>query len=254
MIKLSVAVITFNEEQVIGRCLESVSRIADEILVIDSDSTDDTVAISRSFGAKVVDQDFLGFAGQRIFADRVASYDWVLMLDADEWLSDELSDSIAAFKRQPVANACEFPRLNKYRGKWIKHGTWYPDRKLRLYNKHKGTWTGGNVHEYWKPHDPGEKIHRLKGDLLHDSFTSLEEHLQKIEKYTDIAARDAIGQGKKISAFRAYAAAGWAFINNYFVRSGFLDGYEGFLIAKMTAKMSFIKYTKIRRLTKQYAR
>ena len=246
MIKLSAVVITYNEERNIERCLNSVKGIADELIVVDSDSSDRTIPIAKANGATVIIQPFLGYGAQRIFTDSCASNDWVLMLDADEWVSEELAASILEFKKGPTANACKFARLNKYRGKWIKHGTWYPDRKIRLYDRTKGTWKGGNVHEYWEAYEPNEKIQVLKGDLLHDSFPTLEDHLNKIEKYSDIGARDAIAKGKKASIFKMLFSPVWSFITNYIIRAGFLDGYEGFLIAKLSARMSFLKYSKIR--------
>lgn len=251
MIKLSAVVITYNEERNIARCLTSLKGIADELIVIDSESTDRTVEISKEHGAAVIHKPFLGYAGQRIFSDNAAANDWVLMMDADEWLSDELSQSIAAFKKAPAANACRFPRLNRYCGKWIRHGSWYPDKKIRLYNRTKGTWQGGNVHEYWLAHNKNEKIHELKGDLLHDSFQSLSSHLKKINKYTDIAARDAVAMGKTTSLFRIWASPKWTFLSNYIFRFGFLDGMEGYTIARISAFMTFMKYSKIRQYSRE---
>ena len=251
MIKLSAVIITYNEERNIARCIESVKSFADEILVVDSNSTDNTVAIAKSYNARIVSHAFLGYAGQRILTDNSAKNDWVLMLDADEWVSGELAKSITAIKNGPYANAYKFSRLNNYNGKWIKHGTWYPDRKIRLYDRTKGTWKGGNVHEYWEAHQPGQKIPILKGDLLHDSFASITDHINKINKYSDIAAKDAIAKGKTSSLFRIWAAPKWTFITSYIIRMGFLDGYEGYLIAKLSAYGTFAKYSKIRQYSRE---
>lgn len=252
MIKLSAVIITYNEERNIARCIESVKRIADEILVVDSNSTDNTVAIAESLHARVVQQAFLGYAGQRIFTDNAAANDWVLMLDADEYVSETLADSILAVKVNPFAAAYKFARLNNYNGKWIKHGTWYPDRKTRLYDRTKGTWHGGNVHEYWLPNDPDAKVPVIKGDLYHDSFPSLTEHLNKINKYTDLAANDAIARGRAASLFKIWFAPKWTFITAYIIRLGMLDGYNGYLIAKLSAHMTFVKYNKIRQYSRQH--
>jgi glycosyltransferase involved in cell wall biosynthesis len=251
MIKLTAVVITYNEERNIARCLSSLKSVADELIVIDSESTDATVAISKDLGAKVLNQPFLGYAGQRIFSDNAASNDWVLMMDADEWLSDELAVSIADFKKSPKANACRFPRLNRYCGKWIRHGAWYPDKKIRLYDRTKGSWKGGNVHEYWEAHNSSERIYELRGNLLHDSFQSLSSHLKKINRYTDIAAKDAVADGKTASVFKIWFSPKWTFLSHYFFRFGFLDGFEGYTIARMSAFMTFMKYNKIRQYSRE---
>lgn len=250
MIKLSAVIITYNEERNIARCINSVKGFADEILVVDSNSTDNTVAIAESLNARVIRQAFLGYAGQRIFADNAAANDRVLMLDADEYVSEELAKGIIEVKSNPAAIAYKFSRLNNYNGKWIKHGTWYPDRKIRLYDRTKGTWHGGNVHEYWKPNDANAIVSTIKGDLYHDSFASLTDHLNKINKYTDLGAKDAVAKGKSASLFKIWISPKWTFITAYVIRLGFLDGYEGYLIAKISAYMTFIKYNKIR----QYSR
>lgn len=251
MIKLSAVIITYNEERNIARCINSVKAIAEEILVVDSDSTDATVAIAKELGATVINQPFLGYAGQRIFTDKAAANDWVLMLDADEWVSEGLAQSILEVKKRPQFNAYKFNRLNNYCGKWIKHGSLYPDRKLRLYDRNKGTWEGGNVHEYWEAYDSSEQTGLLKGDLLHDSFMSLSNHLKKINKYTDIAARDAVANGRTASLFKIWAAPKWNFFSGYILRLGFLDGLTGYTIAHMSAFMTFMKYSKIRQYSRE---
>lgn len=251
MIKLSAVIITYNEERNIARCINSVKSFADEILVVDSNSTDNTVAIAGSLNARVVKQAFLGYAGQRIFTDNAAANDWVLMLDADEYVSEELGKSIAAIMSGPSAVAYKFSRLNNYNGKWIKHGTWYPDKKIRLYDRTKGTWHGGNVHEYWAPHDANANTAIIKGDLFHDSFASLADHLNKINKYTDLAAKDAVAKGRTASLWKIWLSPKWTFINNYIIRLGILDGYEGYIIATLSAHMTFVKYNKIRQYSRE---
>ncbi|MBL7718112.1 MAG: glycosyltransferase family 2 protein [Flavipsychrobacter sp.] len=250
MMKLSAAIITYNEERNIARCIESVKEIADEILVVDSHSTDNTVAIAESLGARVIKQAFLGYAAQRTFADNAAKNEWILMLDADEYLSPQLASGIAGIKASAAAPAYKFARLNRYNGKWIRHGTWYPDRKTRLYNRTKGTWQGGNVHEYWLPTDKAVQVPVIKGDLFHDSFKSIADHVGKINKYTDLAAHDAVARGKTSSLVKVCLSPFWTFFTAYIIRLGFLDGYEGYLIARLSAYMTFLKYSKIR----QYSR
>ncbi len=251
MIKLSAVIITYNEERNIARCIESVKSFADEILVVDSNSTDNTVPIAESYNARIVKHAFLGYAGQRILTDNAAANDWVLMLDADEAVSEQLAESIIKIKNGPDAIAYKFARLNNYNGKWIKHGTWYPDRKIRLYDRTKGTWKGGNVHEYWQAHDAGANIPIIKGDLLHNSFATIHDHVNKLNKYADIAAKDAVAKGRTASILNIWLSPKWSFITNYIIRLGFLDGYEGYVIAKLSAYSTFIKYSKIRQYSRQ---
>jgi glycosyltransferase involved in cell wall biosynthesis len=250
MIPVSVVIITLNEEKNLERCLRSVKRIADEIVVIDSMSTDRTVVIAESHGARLYQQKFTGFVEQKRIATTIATHDWVFSIDADEALSPELEQSILAFKNSsPPANAYRISRITNYCGKWIKHCGWYPDRIVRLFNKTKGQWQGGTVHEKWEPADknPGPL---LSGELLHYSYSSLSEHVKKTDKYTELGARDAVKNGKDCSMLKILLVPGWNFFASYIIRLGILDGYYGFIICKMDAYGSFIKYAK----TREYAR
>jgi len=251
MIRISVVVITFNEEQNLGRCLDSARDIADEILVVDSSSTDGTVAIARSYGATVIDHPFEGYARQKNFATSMASNDWILSLDADEQLTPELKNSLQQFKNDPHLNVYKMSRLTSYCGKWIHHCGWYPDYQTRLYNRTKGAWEDKKVHEFWKAWDAGDKTGMLKGDLLHYSFTSIESHLQKIEKYTELAALAAAESGRTASVAKVIFSPVWHFITEYFFKLGFLDGYYGFVICRLSAYSAFVKYSKIRRYSRQ---
>jgi glycosyltransferase involved in cell wall biosynthesis len=249
MIKLSVVIITLNEEVNIARCLQSVKDIADEIIVVDSMSTDNTTAIARSLGATVIDKAFDGYVKQRSFADDCASNNWVLAIDADEVLTPELGKSIMNVKQNPVFNAYTLSRLNNYCGKWIKHAGWYPDRKLRLYDKTKGTWHGEMIHEHWKLQNIESKVGKLNGDLLHYSYNTISDHIKQIEKFTELSSRVAVKNGKDCSTFKIWIGPKWTYFSMYILKLGFLDGYYGALLCKLSAFAILVKYSKIR----QYA-
>lgn len=248
--QLSVVVITLNEEHNIQRCLESVRSIADEIVVVDSLSTDRTCEIAIAHGARIAEQEFLGYVGQRNFASKVTAHDWILMLDADEVLSAELSESILQIKADPQSDAYYLNRLTNYCGKWIKHCGWYPDKKIRLYNKHKGSWKGHLVHEYWEAKNENERIGKLKGDLLHYSFNTISEHINQIHKFTELSARANAEQGKSCSLLKIWIGPKLFFFSRYILKLGFLDGYYGFLVCKYSAYAQFIKYSKTRAYAK----
>lgn len=246
MVKISVVIITFNEEKNIGRCLNSVKNIADEIIVVDSFSTDNTVSIAHDYNAKVISSAFVGYAEQKNHATLQASNNWILSLDADEELTAALEQSIMEFKKGPKHNVYQMPRLTNYCGQWIKHSGWYPDKQTRLYDRTKGTWEEKKVHEYWRADNAGDTKGTLRGDLLHYSFSSISEHLKKIEKYTELAALAAVEDGKDASLLKIMASPKWHFFTEYIIKFGFLDGFYGYTICKLSAYSAFIKYTKIR--------
>lgn len=246
MVRLSVVVITFNEEKNLARCLKSVVGVADEIVVIDSFSGDGTVAVAQQFNARVVQQAFLGYGEQKNFATAQSSNDWILSLDADEELTPELQQSILAVKNEQKFDVYQMPRITNYCGKWIRHCGWYPDKQTRLYNRTKGRWQEKKVHEYWRLNDDTGKKGLLSGDLLHYSFNSISEHVKKIEKYTELAARAAAEEGKTASFLKIVFATKWRFISEYIFKLGFLDGFYGYTICRLSAYAAFLKYTKIR--------
>lgn len=249
MIKLSVVIITLNEEKNIRRCLDSIKNVADEILVVDSLSTDNTVAIAKEYNANIILQKFLGHIEQKNFAAEHAANDWVLSLDADECLSPELEQNILLAKQKPAHNAYRFPRLNNFCGKWVRHSGWYPDAKIRLFNRTKGKWTGENPHDKWVLHNENERSGTLKGDLLHYSFNSISDYAKKIERYTEIASRLRVEKGKSYSILKIMIVPQWRFFSDFIIRLGFLDGYTGWLVCKLNAIETMIKYAK----TRQYA-
>lgn len=249
MIKLSSVIITLNEERNIGRCLESLAGIADEIVVVDSGSTDNTQAICKSFGVKFIINPFEGHIEQKNFATNHCSFDHILSLDADEALSPELKNSIELLKKNWEKDGYSFKRLTNYCGQWIYHCGWYPDRKLRLYRKGKGKWSGSNPHDQCvlnSPDDSGS----IMGNLLHYSYYSVQDHLKQVNKFTEIAAQSAFKEGKRSSIFQILIKPAIRFLRDYFFHLGILDGYYGFIICRISAHASFIKYVKLYELQK----
>lgn len=247
MIKLTVAIITYNEENNIGRCISSVTEIADEILVVDSFSTDKTKDIAESMGASFVTHVFAGHIEQKNYALSLATHDFVLSLDADEALSLQLLEEIKAVKNNFTAAGYTFPRLTNYNGAWIKHSGWYPDLKLRLVNKKKARWGGVNPHDILKV-DEGEKIERLKGDLLHYSYDSIFAHVVQTNKFTSIAAQEYFARGTRSSYFKIITRPFFTFLKDYFLKRGFMDGRYGLIICLINGFSTFLKYAKIHEL------
>ncbi|HYM93322.1 MAG TPA: glycosyltransferase family 2 protein [Chitinophagaceae bacterium] len=246
MTPLSVAIITFNEEINISRCLDSIKNLANEIVIVDSFSTDRTKEICLSYGARFIQRPFAGYIEQKNFALGQTSHDHVLLLDADEALSPQLAASILAEKENNFPyDGYNMNRCTNYCGKFIRHGLWYPDRKLRLLNKQKGRWGGINPHDKIEL-DPNCTIKHLPGDILHYSYNSIKEHEAQNEKFSSISADSLFRQGKKAGFFKFILSPAWAFINGYFFRLGFLDGYYGWVIAVKTAHLGFLKYKKLK--------
>ncbi len=247
MNKLSVAIITFNEERNIERCLQSVDDIASEIIVIDSGSTDKTLEIATRFGAKVFHQKFLGHIEQKNLAVSKTAQTWVLSLDADEALDNTLKENIKAVLASPHFQGYSMNRLNNYCGKWIRHGSWYPDIKLRLWNKTMGEWSGLNPHDKVKM-KTGAKIQHLKGNILHYSYSSVQEHKIRSEKYADIAAKAYKQKGKRAYFIQLIYKPSFKFLRDYIFKLGILDGYYGFIIAFINSKEVYLKYLNLLRV------
>ncbi len=212
--------------------------------MVDSGSTDRTCEIARELGARVVEEPWRGYAAQKNFAARCAAYDWILSLDADEEVTPELAAGIIAVKTaDPVVAGYDMPRLAQYLGRWIRHSGWYPDRKVRLYNRRRGSWAGDYVHESVRL--DGAAGH-LNGDLLHYTCQSLSEHFRTLDRYTTLAAQELVARKKNVPAWRLAVDPAWTFIRTYFIQCGFLDGPQGFTIARMAALYTFRKYAKAR--------
>ena len=250
MQKLSVAIITLNEERDIGRCLESVQGLADEIVVVDSFSTDKTEAICLKYGARFIQHQFEGYIEQKNFALSQTSFQYVLSLDADEALSEELKVSVLQAKSNFTADGYSMNRLTNYIGTWIHHCGWYPDTKLRLFNRDKGKWGGTNPHDEFRFDGPAT-TEKLKGDILHYSYHSLEDHYRQIEHFTDIASRAYFDKGKKAPLLKLIFSPVVRFIRDYFFLLGFLDGKAGLRICYLSAGATFKKYRKLRKIYQQ---
>lgn len=243
--ELSIAIITHNESLNIERCINSVKSIADDIIVVDSYSTDNTVALAKQMGARVVLQEFLGHIEQKNFAIAQAKFPFILSLDADEAIDDTLLNEIKAIKSSAAhADGYLINRFNNYCGQWIKHGAWESDIKLRLWDSTKGKWAGLNPHDKFEM-VPGANIQPLKGKILHWSYNSVEEHKGKVEYFSTIAAQAYFNRGKKSSYFKIVFSPLFRFVRDYIFKLGFLDGKYGLIIARLTAKEVRLKYQKL---------
>jgi glycosyltransferase involved in cell wall biosynthesis len=250
MDKLSVVIITYNEEKNIATCLDSVKDLADEIIVVDSFSKDKTKEICLTYHVQFYEHAFEGHIQQKNFAASLANNDYVLSLDADEALSPLLNKKILLEKENFQNDGYYFNRVTNYLGKWIRHGAWYPDRKLRLWNRHKGQWCGQNPHDKYEMF-PDSKIGRLKGDILHYSYYSLEQHINQFDKFTSISAKELYNSGKKYNLLKSFLSAFVNFFKGFFIKMGFLDGYYGFVICIFNSFATFVKYAKLHELNKQ---
>lgn len=250
MPKISVVIITLNEEGNIGRCIDSVKGVADEVVVVDSYSTDATEEICKQKGARFIQNRFADYVDQHRFADQQARHDIILTLDADEALSEELAASILEVKNDWQYDGYRMNRLTNYCGKWIRHSGWYPDTKLRLYDRKKGSWHGMRIHERYVL-EKGNEAGFLKGDILHFSYVSVSDHVLQANKFTDITALAAYEQGKRSGICRILLSPVVKFLRDYFLNLGFMDGYYGFLVCQISANATFLKYVKLRELHKR---
>lgn len=249
MIQLSAVIITYNEEKNIGRCLDSLIGVADEVVVVDSFSTDQTEAICRQHpGVRFMQHPFEGHIEQKNYALQQARFPYVLALDADEALDTELKKSILATKKTWQYDGYTMKRLTNYCGQWIHHSGWYPDQKLRLWRKETGKWGGTN------PHDKvelavGSLTAHLPGDLLHYSYYTVQEHLERANKYAAIAAEAMHQQGKKATWLNVFFSPVLKFLRNYVLKGGILDGRLGYTICRLSALETYWKYRGLRRLS-----
>jgi glycosyltransferase involved in cell wall biosynthesis len=248
MPQISVVIIALNEEQNIGRCLDSVVGVADDVVVVDSFSTDRTEEICKAKGARFIQHAFEGHIEQKNWAITQAKYPHVLSLDADEALSDELKKSILEVKANWTHDGYTMNRLNNYAGQWIRHSGWYPDRKLRLFDNRKGAWGGYNPHDKYSMTTPGAAVGHLKGDLLHYAYHSVEAHKAQLQKFSEIAANAFFKAGKKATFEKRYLSPGFRFLRNYIIKLGFLDGKHGLNIAWNEAVGVYRKYKKLEEL------
>ena len=237
---LSLVVITRDAGAQLEACLASAA-FADEAVVVDSGSRDDTVEIARRSGARVVAHEWLGFGPQKNFAVAQATHDWVLCLDADEQLSPQLASAIRGAMQKPQYKAYAMPRRNRFLGRWLAHGEGYPDWNLRLFDRRHARWSDDEVHE--RVLSDGT-VGRLEGDLLHASAESLDAYLAKQNRYTTLQAAAMHARGERFSVLRLVLSPLLRFLRFYLLRAGFLDGAEGFLLAVFTAETSYYPYMK----------
>jgi glycosyltransferase involved in cell wall biosynthesis len=244
---LSVAIIARNAASQLDGCLVSVA-FADEIVVVDSGSTDGTVELAARHGARVIAKEWLGFGPQKQFAVASASHDWVLCLDADERLSDTLRESILDELKAPRGLVYAMPRCNRFLGRWLRHGEGYPDWSVRLFHRAHARWSDDAVHEKIVT---GQPVVRLRGDLLHDSAETLEKYLDKQNRYTTLQAELLRSAGRRASVAQLLLSPALRFVKFYLVRLGFLDGVPGLVHIAIGCMNTFNKYAKLKALERE---
>jgi len=242
-VRLTGTVVAMNEAANIEACLASLD-FCEELVVIDSHSTDATRELASAMGARVIERDWPGFGPQKAFGVTAASHDWVLCVDADERISPLLRSEILALKARGFAghDGYEFPWLSKYLGRWIRHGSWYPNHTLRLFDRRKGNYNDGVIHE--KVELDGS-VGRLRGDLLHLPYRNLQQHLDKIARYTTEMAEKAHAKGERARWHHLVLNPTWRFFKFYVLQAGFRDGLQGFVLACLTAHYTGLKYIKL---------
>ncbi len=250
MHQLPVVIITKNEERNIGRALDSVSKIADEIIVVDSYSTDQTKAICEKKGAHFVQTEWKGYSATKNFANRLSKYAYIFSLDADEAVDKDLEKAILAEKSKGFSGTYSVNRLTNYCGKWIYHSGWYPDKKVRIFPKEKTKWVGEFVHEELEFSEIFSR-QELPGHLEHYSYYSYTDHCARADKYSMLTAQKMAAKGKSASVLKPYISAIGRFISMYIIKRGFLDGKMGWKIAAISAQSNIVKYKELRRLSRQ---
>lgn len=240
--KISAVIITFNEEKNIQRCLNSLKDVVEEILIIDSGSTDNTQRLAEAYEkVKFIKQEWLGYSKTKNWGNEKASFDWILSIDADECLSNELKNSILQLKKNPSDKLCvyEMNRLTNYCGQWIKYAGWYPDKKVRLFPKNYAFWEGDFVHEVLKYDLP---VQFLKGNLLHYSYETVLQHKAKALKYAELHAQQMLKQQKKVNFIKLFLSPLFTFFKMYFIKWGILEGKLGFQLCWISAWGTYKKY------------
>lgn len=244
MFKISVVIITFNEEEHLSRCLESVKSIADEIFVLDSFSTDRTKEICLAAGVRFEEHVFDGYVSQKNRALEMASYDLVLSLDGDEALSERAISKIQEIKSNPVADGYIFNRRNNYCGRWMKYTSLYPDRKLRLIDRRKARWTGYDPHDRIEM-NPDSHIINISEDILHWVISDRDDHVRKVNNFSTVAANAYFIEGRKKGSLSKYTHSFWRLIFELFIRAGIFEGALGWQFSALSAKYVYLKYKKL---------
>lgn len=244
MRKISAVIITLNEARNISRCLRSLEGIADEVVVLDSGSTDATQELCRAHGARFFEHPFISYSDQKNRANALATHDLIFSIDADEVLSDALRAALAHLKSSPDAtqtDAWQMNRMTNYCGQWIRHSGWYPDRKIRLFDRRKAAWGGPNPHEILELAE-GTQVGFLHGDLLHYSYATVQEHLDKTRRYNEMSIRNLLAKGRRSNWLQVIFSPVFKFFRNYILKAGFLDGRAGFTICRIAALETYWKY------------
>jgi glycosyltransferase involved in cell wall biosynthesis len=242
---LTVCIAAQNEQDNLSRLLRSAQAVADEIVLVDGGSTDSTQEVARQYGAKVFLRPFTNHADQKNYAASLASHDWIFLLDADEELSTALKESVLTWKQQtPQFDVYEMSRLTWYLGAWIRHSRWYPDWQRRIYRRDKASFSGV-IHSAVRFEG---LTGRLRGDLLHYTIRTFQEHERKLENYTTAVSKEMFDNGKRSWRAAMCLASPWSWIHHYFLGAGFFDGRRGLLIARMAARGVYLKYKKLGKL------
>lgn len=243
---ISAVIITYNEEERLPPLLQSLEGVVEEIVVVDCHSTDETAKIARRFGCRVLERDWTSYADQKNYGNSQASHPWILSLDADERLSAELRQEIVALKpSDPECAGFSMPRRVFYLGRWIRHGGWYPDRRVRLFRRERARWEGEFVHE--KLIVDGE-IRPLRGDILHFTYRHITDHMRRINLFSELAAKKLYAQQKKCRWYHLVFLPPLRFWRIYFFRLGLLDGFPGLVIAVMSSYAIFARYAKLKEI------
>lgn len=252
MKQISAVLITYNEEDKIEACLESLVGLCEDIVVLDSFSTDSTVELSSRFTDRIIQEEWRGYARQKQLATDFAEHDWVLSIDGDEKLSTRLRQELLEWKAKPDDenyNSYRLPRLTFFMGRWIRHTTWYPDWQVRLFRRSKAQWQGGSIHEGVTAEGVQGKF---SGHLLHYTYSSISEYLVQLENFSSLSAIDYHKQGKKVGVLRLVLAPPSVFLKNYIARAGFRDSIPGLVVSILASVSTFFKYLKLWELQGRY--
>lgn len=245
--KITATIITLNEERNIGRCIESIISVADEIIVLDSFSSDKTEEICQQYPVQFVQRKWEGYSESKNYLNSLANHSYILSVDADEALDEKLKANILSLKTNGLKDVYSVNRLTNYCGRWIKHSGWYPDIKIRLFPKEGSNWNGAIVHEELE-YPKNLKVIQLEGHLLHYSYYDFKDHRERADKYSKLTAFKMHQAGKKASVLKPYLSAIGRFVSMYIIKLGFLDGKMGFKIAQISAASNIYKYKELRRL------
>jgi glycosyltransferase involved in cell wall biosynthesis len=248
-VEISAVIITFNEEKRLEPALKSLAGLVSEIVVVDSFSTDSTVKLAKKYTNKVFQRKWIDYTDQKNYANTRTSFPWILSLDADERISPELREEILEIKNEePECDGFSIPRQVYYLGRWIRHSGWYPDRKLRLFRKDRARWEGEYVHERLVIEG---KIQKLSGSIHHFTYRNISEHLDRINKFSELGAQKLYVNGKKCRWRHLVFMPFFRFAKSFFWRAGFLDGYPGFIVSVLNGYSIFLRYAKLREIWKK---